>query len=173
MSFWRWLKRDKKTEATERPKKERFPATANAIDPEWRSGWSADTTDLTETRRHVGVSEEGFHPGIEEVLRVGANRIVWGDAYPTPEMACGVAGELERERHQLIEKADSRLSPGMIAHRLAALLDELRQESILARQKDESGRKPGMASVPKTRSQEQQPKRERWKSKNIHSQQER
>ena len=75
----------------------------SAIEPEWRSRWLPGDSGLFETRRHVGQSAEGFHAGIEVSQRV-CDRIVWSDAYPTPEKAREAVGEMERRRRQEIEK---------------------------------------------------------------------
>jgi hypothetical protein len=167
MSFFlSWLKRDKTESTTETVKPEYFTGKGNAIDPEWRSGWSTDESGLAETRRHVGRSVEGFHAGVEDAFRVGAGRIAWGEAQPTPEKAREAAGELERERREAIESAHER-HPEM-PERMRALFSEWRQDAKLARQRDETGKAPETAPAPKTRAQEQQPKRERVKSNDIH-----
>jgi hypothetical protein len=80
-----------------------FTAPGSAIEPEWRSRWLPDDSGFFETRRHVGQSAEGFHAGIEVAQRV-CDRIVWSDAYPTPEKAREGASEMERRRRQEIEK---------------------------------------------------------------------
>jgi len=59
----------------------------NAITPEWRSRWHADACNFHETRRHVGRSTKGFHPGIEACYRAGAGHIEWGEARSSPERA--------------------------------------------------------------------------------------
>jgi hypothetical protein len=79
-----------------------FTALGNAIDPEWRSGWSPDESGRYEMRRHVGQSAEGFHAGVEVSCRI-YSRIVWGEAYPTPERALEGADEMESRRREEIE----------------------------------------------------------------------
>src|SRR5580692_3923057 len=71
-----------------------FSALGNAIEPEWGSGWSPDDSGRYETRRHVGQSAEGFHAGVEISYRV-RGRIVWSEAYSTPERAREAAAEME------------------------------------------------------------------------------
>ena len=77
-----------------------FSPLGNAIDPEWRSGWSPDDSDFYETRRLVGHSAEGFHAGVEMSHRV-CDRIVWGEAHATPEKARDAAGEMEKGNRRL------------------------------------------------------------------------
>lgn len=81
------------------PAPRHFSPPGNAIDPEWHSGWSPDDSGLYETRQHVGQSAEGFHAGIEISHRV-CDRIVWGEAHPTPEKAREAAGEMECRRRE-------------------------------------------------------------------------
>jgi len=82
-----------------------FTARGNAIEPEWHSQWSPDERGIYETRRVVGQSAEGFHAGVEISYRV-YERIVWGDAHPTPEKARIASAEMERARREEFVESD-------------------------------------------------------------------
>src|ERR1700733_3665909 len=75
-------------------------AERSEIDPEWHSQWRPDDCGIHETRRHVGSSAEGFHPGIEVCYRAGAGRIEWGQAQPTPETARALSAQIENDRRE-------------------------------------------------------------------------
>lgn len=109
MNIWSWIKRNgvrTVNPRTSAPVPEHFTAQGNAIDPEWRSGWSPDDGGSFETRRHVGQSAEGFHAGVELSRRMSGG-IVWSEAYPTPERARDAAREMESARRCEIEAESS------------------------------------------------------------------
>jgi hypothetical protein len=108
MNIWSWIHRNGRTmnRRASGSVPEHFTAQGNAIDPEWRSGWSPDDDGVYETRRHVGQSAEGFHAGVELSRRI-SDGIVWSEAYPTPEKARGAAREMESTRWREIEAEPS------------------------------------------------------------------
>jgi hypothetical protein len=105
MSILKWIERNYFRSTIERedalPHRD-FTSLGNAINPEWRSGWSPDDRGSYETRRYVGQSAEGFHAGVEVACRV-YDPIVWGEAYATPEKARDASREMERTRWEEID----------------------------------------------------------------------
>ena len=85
---------------------ERCIAQREEMLPQWRSGWNSIGTGKHETRRHVGESTRGFHPGVETVRRVATGQFSWGAAYDTPEKALAAATELERIQREAIEECE-------------------------------------------------------------------
>jgi len=81
-------------------------AQNGAIVPQWRSGWNSTGTGKHETRRHVGESARGFHPGVEAARRITIGQIAWGEAYATPEKARAAATQLERIQREAIEECE-------------------------------------------------------------------
>jgi hypothetical protein len=77
-------------------------AAQNAIAPEWHSQWRPDDCGIHETRRHVGRSADGFHPGIEVCYRAGLGHIEWGEAHLTPETARTHSVQMENARRERI-----------------------------------------------------------------------
>jgi len=97
MNIFNWIRKSgirTKAQRVNTDAARHFSAHGNAIEPEWRSGWSPDDSGLYETRRHVGQSAEGFHAGVEISYRV-RGRIVWSEAHSTPERAREAAAEME------------------------------------------------------------------------------
>jgi hypothetical protein len=88
------------------PDPERSIALCGEIIPQWRSGWNSIGSGRHETRRHVGESTRGFHPGVETVRRVATGQFSWGAAYETPEKALAAATELERIQREAIEECE-------------------------------------------------------------------
>jgi hypothetical protein len=87
-------------------------AGGKAIAREWCSPWQPDESGLHETRRHVGRSLEGFHPGIEVCYRAGMGRIEWGEAQSTAETAYAMSAELENNRRDEVRACiDGRIRP--------------------------------------------------------------
>jgi hypothetical protein len=106
MSILKWIERNYFRPAVKREDALRhrdFTALGNAINPEWRSGWSPDDQGSYETRRYVGQSAEGFHAGVEVAYRV-YDPIVWGEAYATPEKARDASREMERRCWEEIDR---------------------------------------------------------------------
>jgi hypothetical protein len=103
MNILKWIRKSRNRTTERAGARATGTAPGDAIEPEWRSRWLPDDSGLVETRRHVGQSAEGFHAGIEVARRV-CDRIVWSEAYKTPEKARDAAGEMERRRRQEIEK---------------------------------------------------------------------
>jgi len=101
MNILKWIRKPK-TSATEPcvsgPSHPDVIGKENAIEPEWRGQWLPDISGFHETRRHVGISVNGYHAGIEVCYRAGMGRIDWSEALSTPETAYAVSAEMERKR---------------------------------------------------------------------------
>ena len=101
MNILKWIRKSKTSKMVPYPDEPSHPdagGRGNTIEPEWRGQWLADVSGFHETRRHVGISMNGYHAGIEVCYRAGMGRIDWSESLSTPESAYAVSAELERKR---------------------------------------------------------------------------
>jgi hypothetical protein len=103
MNLLKWLiEKEALPQTANGPRSVCLNAGGNGIVPEWHSQWRPGDCGIHETRRHVGRSAEGFHPGIEACHRAGMGRIEWGEAQPTPEVARAHSVQMENARRERI-----------------------------------------------------------------------
>jgi hypothetical protein len=105
MNILKWIRKPKTCATVPSANKPSQPdggGKGNAIEPDWRGQWLADASGFHETRRHVGISANGYHAGIEICYRAGMGRLEWSEALDTPETAYALSAVLERKRRSEI-----------------------------------------------------------------------
>lgn len=74
-----------------------------------RGQWISEGDGLTETRKQIGKSEQGFHPGFEVSSGGGEGPTYWGKAYPSVDAAAAEVNSMAKRweaGQQVVPNAD-------------------------------------------------------------------